>query len=145
MSISVMRELIINNIDNSAEPDNSEINAGYSQWRSQIADILKVKNEFALATLGCLVGYNKFNGKSIVDDTAELGGDQIQQVDAIESMINKFDHISAKMQKTAAVSFDTIEGKKYADKTDGARSFRVIQMLPVSYEFDPNQQKTLGD
>jgi hypothetical protein len=142
--ISVMRKLIIDNIDAETEKDKSKMNAGYSQWRNQIANILKKEDKFeVLNEYDFGRPFQKFDNKYIVGDGVIPDPKQIRQVDAIESMINKFDYISAKMQKTAATLFDTIEGKKYADPSNGARSFRIIQMLPKDYTLSNEQGITI--
>ena len=56
-----------------------------------------------------------------------------------DEMMKKFTLISAQIQKQSASTFDTIEGRKYANSTqNGARSFRIIQMLGDNYSNKSN-------
>ena len=50
--------------------------------------------------------------------------------DEKEIIMQKYKLISAQIQKQASKAFDTIEGRRYKnDQQNGARSFRIIQML----------------
>jgi hypothetical protein len=60
-----------------------------------------------------------------------------------DELMGKFKLISAQIQKQANKIFDTIEGRNYKTDGNGARSFRVIQMLDggdIKKEYDQNER-----
>jgi hypothetical protein len=61
---------------------------------------------------------------------------------SITKSMNKFQTISAEIQKKAKDYFGSALGRKYSDDTKfGARSFRVVQLLPRDYKVDEGQSK----
>ncbi len=92
-------------------------NVGFKAWRDEIKTILD-DNPNVQSKIRKIPG---------VGEAYELNS---------EKLISKFANISKTIQEQAGKYYDTVQGRKYVDANLGARSFRIVQLLPDPFEVD---------
>lgn len=88
-------------------------------------------------TAGSNVGFKAWRDTGKILEELENRNPKIEGKNADE-MMQKFKAISTEMQKQAKDYFDTTPGRKYKKDTSGARSYRIVQLLPDGYDLKKN-------